>query len=79
MRRDRASRTKTRDELYSLYCTFGEKKHPGQDFLSKIANILRDSTEGLLTHAEVNHSKISKISFGFILNSSIIKTKVHVL
>ena len=28
--------------------------HPGQDFLSKIMNILRDSTEGILSHAEVN-------------------------
>lgn len=52
-RRERPSRVKTRDEIYALYCTFGEKRHPGQDFLSKILNILRDSTEGLLTHAEV--------------------------
>ncbi|CAF1441683.1 unnamed protein product, partial [Rotaria magnacalcarata] len=52
VRRDRPSRTKTRDEIYALYCSFGEKRHPGQDFLSKIMNVLRDATEGLLSHAE---------------------------
>jgi hypothetical protein len=62
VRRERAGRAKTRDEIYAFYCTFGEKKHSGQDFLSKIANILRESMEGLLTHAEVNHLKILKIS-----------------
>lgn len=55
VRRDRPSRAKTRDEIYALYCTFGEKKHPGGDFLSKILNSLRESVEGLVTHAEVNH------------------------
>jgi hypothetical protein len=54
VKRDRPGRAKTRDEIYALYCTFGEKEHPGQDFLTKILNILRESTEGLLTHAEVN-------------------------
>ncbi len=53
-RRDRPSRAKTRDEIYALYCTFGEKKHSDRDFLSRILNILRESNEGLLTHAEVN-------------------------
>ncbi|CAF5154719.1 unnamed protein product, partial [Rotaria sp. Silwood1] len=52
VRRDRPSRAKTRDEIYALYCTFGEKQHRGQDFLSKILNVLREATEGLLTHAE---------------------------
>ncbi|CAF5109823.1 unnamed protein product, partial [Rotaria magnacalcarata] len=52
-RRDRPSRARTRDEIYRIYCVFGEKKHPGQDFLSKILNILRESTEGLLTHSEM--------------------------
>jgi hypothetical protein len=54
IQRERPTRARTRDEIYAFYCTFGEKKHPGQDFLSKILNILRDSTEGLLTHSEVN-------------------------
>ena len=62
MRRERPSRAKTRDEIYALYCSFGEKKHPGKDFLSKILNLLRESTEGLLTHAEVNYLKSLKIS-----------------
>ena len=53
-KRDRPGRAKTRDEIYALYCTFGEQQRTGQDFLSKISNILRKSTEGLLTHAEVN-------------------------
>ncbi|CAF0808765.1 unnamed protein product [Rotaria sordida] len=52
-RRDRPIRARTRDEIYNLYCTFGEKKHTGQDFLSKILNILRESTEGLFTHSEI--------------------------
>ncbi|CAF4534188.1 unnamed protein product [Rotaria sp. Silwood1] len=52
-RRDRPNRARTRDEIYILYCTFGEKNHPGYDFLSKILNILRESTEGLLTHSEI--------------------------
>ena len=53
-RRDRSSRARTRDEIFALYCTFGETPHVGQDFLSKILNILREATEGLLSHAEVN-------------------------
>ena len=48
-----ATRIRTRDAIYELYCTFGEKKHPGEDFMSRIWNILRASTEGLLTHGEV--------------------------
>ncbi|CAF2342055.1 unnamed protein product [Rotaria sp. Silwood2] len=52
-RRDRPTRARTRDEIYNLYCTFGEKQHSGQDFLCKILNILRESTEGLLTHSEI--------------------------
>ena len=59
VRRDRPSRIKTRDEIYGLYCTFGEKQSMGQDFLAKIGNILREATEGLLSHAEVNKSTIS--------------------
>ncbi len=64
VRRERPSRAKTRDEIYAIYCSFGEKKHRGQDFLSKIDNILRESTEGLLTHAEVKKdiSKHEKLS-----------------
>ncbi|CAF3644133.1 unnamed protein product [Rotaria sordida] len=57
IRRDRPSRAKTRDEIYALYCTFGEKQHSGQDFLSKILNILREATEGLLTHAEIYYKE----------------------
>ncbi|CAF2574698.1 unnamed protein product [Rotaria sp. Silwood2] len=57
IRRDRPSRAKTRDEIYALYCTFGEKQHPGQDFLSKILNTLRETTEGLLTHAEIYYKE----------------------
>ncbi|CAM4747075.1 unnamed protein product [Rotaria magnacalcarata] len=57
VRRDRPSRTKTRDEIYALYCSFGEKRHPGQDFLSKIMNVLRDATEGLLSHAEIYYKE----------------------
>ena len=62
VRRERPGRAKTRDEIYALYCAFGEKKQPGQDFLSHVANVLRDSIEGLLTHAEVNHSLTLKTS-----------------
>jgi hypothetical protein len=58
-RRDAVVRAKSRDEIYALYCTFGEKKHHGQDFISKILNILRQTTEGLLSHSEVNKIKIS--------------------
>ncbi|CAF4692579.1 unnamed protein product [Rotaria sp. Silwood1] len=57
VRRDRPSRAKTRDEIYALYCTFGEKQHRGQDFLSKILNVLREATEGLLTHAEIYYKE----------------------
>ena len=53
-RSDATTRIRTRDEIYQLYCSFGEKKHPGNDFLSKILNILRSAIEGVLTHAEVN-------------------------
>ncbi|CAM4857478.1 unnamed protein product [Rotaria socialis] len=52
-RHDRPSRARTRDEIYKIYCVFGEKKHPDKDFLSNILNILRESTEGLLTHSEI--------------------------
>jgi hypothetical protein len=58
-RRDRPVRARTRDEIYGLYCTFGEKKHPGEDFITKIMNILRASTEGLLTHSEVDKQQRS--------------------
>jgi hypothetical protein len=54
-RTDPPIRVRTRDEIYELYCTFGEKKHIGEDFLSRMMNILRSSTEGLLSHAEVNN------------------------
>jgi hypothetical protein len=57
-RTDQTMRARTRGEIYQLYCTFGEKKHCGEDFLSKIMNILRDSIEGLLSHAEVNRSSL---------------------
>lgn len=60
--RDRPNRAKTRDEIYAFYCAFGEKQHPGQDFLSKILNILRDSIEGLLSHSEVKQYKKNSIS-----------------
>lgn len=52
-RRDRPGRARTRDEIYGLYCTFGEQPSTSPDFLAKILNILRDATEGLLSHAEV--------------------------
>jgi len=52
-RRDRPSRARTRDEIFALYCAFGEKPSPCQDFLAKILNILRDATEGLLSNAEI--------------------------
>lgn len=39
--------------MYSYYLTFGEHKHPGNDFLSKIKNNLRESLEGILTNSEV--------------------------
>lgn len=52
-KRQPSGRAKTRDEIYALYCTFGEKKHTSHDFISNILNILRESIEGLLTHAEV--------------------------
>ena len=55
-RSDPPIRVRTRDEIYELYCTFGEKEPSGGDFLSRIMNILRNSTEGLLSHAEVNDS-----------------------
>ncbi|UJR28315.1 hypothetical protein I4U23_009559 [Adineta vaga] len=57
IRREGITRPKTRDELYALYCTFGERKHLGQDFLSKILNILRQTTEGLLSHSEVYYKE----------------------
>ncbi|CAF1416429.1 unnamed protein product [Adineta steineri] len=50
-------RTRTRDELYALYCTFGERKHVGYDFISKILNILRQTTEGLLSHSEMYYKE----------------------
>ena len=78
VRRDRPSRAKTRDEIFTLYCTFGEKKHPGGDFLSKILNTLREATEGLVTHAEVNLSHSNEHLIGFCFwTRSIIKKKVH--
>ncbi|CAF1026509.1 unnamed protein product [Adineta ricciae] len=52
-KRQPSGRAKTRDEIYALYCTFGEKKHSNHDFISNILNILRESNEGLLTHAEL--------------------------
>ena len=61
--RDRPSHTRTRTEIYGYYCTFGEKPHPGQDFLSRILNHLRDTTEGVLSHAEVNCPKSSHRTF----------------
>ena len=39
--------------MYNYYCTFGEKKQPGTDFMSKITNILREALEGILTNSEV--------------------------
>lgn len=78
VRRDRPSRAKTRDEIYAMYCTFGEKKHPGGDFLSKILNVLRESVEGMVTHAEVNHLEhLSILISSYFPNSFIIKRKVH--
>jgi hypothetical protein len=53
MRSDRPSRARTRDEIFALYCTFGEKPYIGYDFLSKTMNVLREAIEGLLSHAEV--------------------------
>lgn len=52
-KRDRPIRARTRDEIFALYCTFGEHPSTCQDFLAKISNILRESTEGLLSHGEV--------------------------
>ena len=57
VRREGFTRAKSRDEIYALYCTFGERKHTGQDFLSRILNVLRQSTEGLLSHSEVKRLK----------------------
>ncbi|CAF0851526.1 unnamed protein product [Adineta ricciae] len=57
VRREGFARAKSRDEIYALYCTFGERKHTGQDFLSRILNILRQSTEGLLSHSEVYYKE----------------------
>ena len=36
---DPPSRIRTRDAIYELYCSFGEKKHRGEDFISRILNI----------------------------------------
>jgi hypothetical protein len=52
-------RAKTRDEMYAYYCTFGEEKNPGNDFVANIINILRESLEGILTNAEVGYSRES--------------------
>ena len=53
-------RAKTRDEMYSYYCTFGEHRHPGHDFKSNIINILRDTLEGILTNSEVYYREIQQ-------------------
>lgn len=70
-RSDGPSRIRTRDEIYGLYCTFGEKKHNGEDFMSKILNILRSAVEGLLSHAEVKRKdsfqQIYSLFFSFKL------------
>ena len=63
-RRDRPGRARTRDEIFALYCTFGEQPSPYRDFLAKILNILRDATEGLLSNAEVtpnSHSHLNPV------------------
>lgn len=39
--------------MYAYYLTFGEHRHPDNDFLGKILNILRDALEGILTNSEV--------------------------
>jgi len=43
--------------MFSYYCTFGEHKTPGEDFMARITNTLRDSLEGILTNAEVSFFK----------------------
>lgn len=63
MRRDRPSRARTRDEIFALYCTFGEKPQIAQDFLAKIMNVLREATEGLLSHAEVRIINVYFVRF----------------
>lgn len=42
--------------MYAYYCTFGEEKNPGNDFVINVTNILRESLEGILTNAEVRVS-----------------------
>lgn len=44
--------------MYAYYCTFGEEKDPGNDFLAFVKNILRESLEGILTTSEVKSSKL---------------------
>ena len=39
--------------MYAYYCTFGEQRNIGNDFLTHIKNILRDTLEGILTNSEV--------------------------
>lgn len=75
--RDRPSHTRTRTEIYGYYCTFGEKPHPGQDFLSRILNHLRDTTEGLLSHAEVKFPKSTHRVFERFSVRFITKIKVR--
>ena len=44
--------------MYAYYLTFGEHRNPGNHFIAKITNILRDALEGILTNSEVNIKKI---------------------
>ena len=44
--------------MYAYYCTFGEFKLVGNDILTNITNILRESLEGILTTAEVFYKDV---------------------
>jgi hypothetical protein len=54
-----ARRAKTRDEMFALYCEFGEFGTKGSHFLALVSNILRDSLEGILTNSELYYKDLA--------------------
>ena len=69
-RHGQSTRMPTQNEIYQLYCTFGEHEHTGGDFLSKVLNILRESVEGLLSHGEVKCTPTVHSSLLFVRMTS---------
>lgn len=60
--------------MYSYYLTFGEHRQTGNDFMSRIKNILRDSLEGILTNSEVFYRELQLQNRQLIYKNSLKNT-----